>query len=90
MFHLKLILIVVKVGKRGKLMRKILSIIFFLAFSLLTILPSQAEDVFYNTQSKKYHNFYCRYITKCTVNCIKITKKEAIQRGGVPCKVCGG
>lgn len=71
-------------------MRNIISIFFILCFAFSSVLPAQAEDVFFNTKSKKYHNFYCRYVQKCTVNCVKITKKEAKQRGGVPCKVCGG
>lgn len=46
--------------------------------------------VVYNTKTGKYHAPYCQWAKKCTVNCIKIDKQEAIRRGGVPCKVCGG
>ena len=38
----------------------------------------------------KYHKITCKWAKKCTKNCIKIEKKKAQQRGGVPCKVCGG
>ena len=44
----------------------------------------------FNTQTLKYHKLDCQWAKKCTVNCIKIDKKEAIKRGGKPCKVCGG
>lgn len=68
-------------------MKKIIS--FLLLFSMLQA-SVFAEIVFYNTQTGKYHQPWCRWAKKCTVNCIKIEKKEAIKRGGVPCKVCGG
>ncbi len=71
-------------------MKKVFTIICILCFNFLLIQPCVAEEVFYNTKSHKYHNFACRYVTKCTVNCIKIDKKEAKRRGGIPCKVCGG
>lgn len=71
-------------------MKKILAIILFL---MLCLLPAQvcfAETVIYNTKTHKYHQIWCRWAAKCTVNCIQLDKKEAIKRGGVPCKVCGG
>ena len=46
--------------------------------------------VMYNIKTNKYHHIECKWAKKCTVNCIKIDKKEAIKRGGIPCKVCGG
>lgn len=49
-----------------------------------------AETVIFNTKTHKFHQIGCRYAIKCTVNCIKIERKEAIKRGGIPCKVCGG
>lgn len=49
-----------------------------------------AYPVMYNTSSGKYHQLWCKWAKKCSVNCIKIDHKEAIKRGGVPCKVCGG
>jgi hypothetical protein len=38
----------------------------------------------------KYHCPTCIWAVRCTKNCIKIPKSEAINRGGVPCRVCGG
>ena len=64
-------------------MKKIISLL--IALSLMA--PAYAETVMMNVNTKKYHKEYCRYVNK---NCIKIEKKEAIKRGGVPCKVCGG
>jgi hypothetical protein len=46
--------------------------------------------VYFNTKSFKYHSPDCQWAHRCTKNCISIPKSEAIQRGGVPCKVCGG
>lgn len=72
-------------------MRKFLSTLLIASFLFAgTIAPANAEPVMYNTQTKKIHQLWCRWAKKCTVNCIKIEKKEAIKRGGVPCKVCGG
>jgi len=67
----------------------------FLSFlTLFTLLimstPVLAEMVMFNTQTLKYHKLGCRWAKKCTLNCIKIDKKEAVKRGGKPCKVCGG
>lgn len=47
------------------------------------------ETVFYNTQSHKFHKMSCIWATRCTKNCIPITRGEALQIG-IPCKVCGG
>lgn len=69
---------------------------FFLIFCLAVIfnisvpLCSYAEVVMFNLKTKKYHSVSCKWAKKCTVNCIKIDKKIAIRRGGIPCKVCGG
>jgi len=48
------------------------------------------RQVMFNTSSVKYHDPSCRWAEKCTKNCVKVSESEAIQRGGVPCKVCGG
>jgi len=48
------------------------------------------EIVAFNTKSHKYHCLTCQWAAKCTQNCIQVKKSEAIARGGVPCKVCGG
>ena len=48
------------------------------------------QTVFYNTNTHKYHKLSCVWAKRCTRHCIPVTRKEAIQKGGVPCKVCGG
>ena len=68
-------------------MKKFIALI--LCFTIL--LPSCfAETVVYNTKTHKYHKPGCQWAIKCTANCIKLEKKEAVNRGGIPCKVCGG
>lgn len=44
--------------------------------------------VAYNTQSGKYHKTSCKWALRCTENCIEISIEDAVNRGGVPCKVC--
>lgn len=46
--------------------------------------------VIFNTKTKKFHSPECRWAIRCTRNCISLSKSEAIRRGGVPCKICGG
>ena len=46
--------------------------------------------VSFNTQTHKYHCPTCRYAKQCTKNCIEIKTSEAIAKGGVACKICGG
>ena len=69
-------------------MKKVLVFIILL-ISLFLPLNSFADTVVYNTKTRKYHAQSCASANKCTVNCIKIDRKQAIQRGGVPCKICG-
>ena len=69
-------------------MKKILSFAVILNLFFCTV--ANAEAVMYNTNTHKYHALWCRWAKKCTVNCIKIEKKQAIKRGGITCKVCGG
>lgn len=69
-------------------MKKILTL--FIAICINLSVTAVAETVIYNTKTGKIHTTYCQHAKKCTVNCVKIEKKEAIKRGGVPCKVCGG
>lgn len=71
-------------------MRKIFTIIFIITLSVVYAPSCFAEDVVYNTKTGKFHSTWCQWAKKCTVNCIIIDKKEAIKRGGIPCKVCGG
>src|SRR2546425_12252566 len=61
----------------------------FVAVSTLA-LAADDEMVAFNTKSHKYHCLSCQYAVKCTQNCIQIKRSDAIARGGVPCKVCGG
>ncbi len=49
-----------------------------------------ANYVVFNTNSHIYHAPWCKWADRCTVNCIKTSKQNAIMRGGRPCKVCGG
>lgn len=60
--------------------------------SILTQCLAQAQDerVMFNVKSLKYHNPTCEWAQRCTRNCIAIPRSEAIRRGGIPCKVCGG
>lgn len=44
----------------------------------------------FNVNTFKYHNPHCKWAIRCTSSCIRITRAEAIRRGGIPCKVCGG
>lgn len=48
------------------------------------------QTVYFNTNSRKYHHHSCEWARKCTRNCVTLPKSEAIRRGGIPCKVCGG
>lgn len=65
----------------------------FLSYLFMVILLSgccYAETAVYNTKTGKIHKPSCPSAKNCTVNCVKIDKKEAQSRGGVPCKKCGG
>jgi hypothetical protein len=72
---------------------------------LLTIanpLASLAEDasvfaavdgdpfVAFNVNSLKFHHPDCPSAIHCTRSCITIRRSDAIRRGGIPCKHCGG
>jgi hypothetical protein len=46
--------------------------------------------VMFNQHALKFHDPNCVWAHKCTRNCVSIPLSEAIRRGGVPCKVCGG
>lgn len=46
------------------------------------------DRVIFNMTSKKYHKPSCNTVKRCT-NCVELSRKEAKERGGVPCKVCG-
>ena len=71
-------------------MKKIIasSITVFILF--MTSISVSAETVVFNWKTLKYHKPGCQWAQKCTQNCTPVDKKEAVKRGGVPCKVCGG
>ncbi|MBQ8476825.1 nuclease [bacterium] len=71
-------------------MKKFLTGALAVSILLISSAPVFAETVMFNTQTLKFHKLTCKWAKKCTVNCIKIDRKEAIKRGGIPCKVCGG
>ena len=52
--------------------------------------PAKEQLVEFNTNSYKFHNPRCKWAIRCTRNCIRIPRSEAVKQGGVPCKVCGG
>ena len=47
-----------------------------------------ADTVVFNTSTHRIHSPNCKCAKNCTVNCIKIDRVDAINRGGIPCKVC--
>ena len=69
-----------------------------LAISLATVLAlpypvaatSASEKVSVNVESLKFHCPTCVWALRCTKNCVTTTRADALKRGGVPCKVCGG
>lgn len=62
-----------------------------LAIVALSVAAATApEKVAYNTKSHIYHCLTCTWAKRCTVNCVDISRGEAIKRGGRACKVCGG
>lgn len=86
-------------------MFKYLKLVAALSFVMIAVMPAaptasaknaasttaeQSEKVAFNTKTRKYHALSCRWARKCTKSCIVIPRSEAIKRGGVPCKVCGG
>ena len=71
-------------------MKKVFIIFCFLFFIVFDLNVANAKIVVFNTKTLKYHNVYCKYAQKCTVNCIKLEQEKAIKRGGKACKVCGG
>ena len=60
-----------------------------LLFSL-SVAATADDQVYFNTHTHKYHCLTCVWAKKCTANCVKISREEAIRRGGVACKICGG
>ncbi|MFH1653526.1 MAG: hypothetical protein ABIE74_05675 [Pseudomonadota bacterium] len=69
------------------------TVLFFLIFIFATLATAQDranEEVFFNKKTHKVHKLSCEWAHRCTKNCIKIKRADAFNRGGVPCKVCGG
>lgn len=69
------------------------SVVFVLAlalFGLVAVSWAAEETVYFNVQSKKFHCLSCQWAKRCTRNCVKVSRSEALRRGGVACKVCGG
>lgn len=56
------------------------------------LLIAQAHEmvVMFNVKSLKFHNPACEWAQRCTRNCVAVPRSEALRRGGVPCKICGG
>ena len=71
-------------------MKKIFAFLMTGLVLLMTSTAVFAETVIFNWKTLKYHKPGCQWAQKCTQNCTPVDKKEAIKRGGVPCKVCGG
>jgi hypothetical protein len=72
-------------------MRRIAIIALLVALVVSASFAATADDqVYFNTHTHKYHCLTCVWAKKCTSNCVKISREEAIRRGGVACKICGG
>ena len=71
-------------------MKKIFTSVITLFVLLMTSTAVFAETVVFNWKTLKYHKPSCQWAQKCSQNCTKVDKKEAIKHGGKPCKVCGG
>lgn len=71
-------------------MKKLLIIISILSILVISTASAVAEMVIYNTKTGKFHNLNCKWAKQCTINCIKIDRKEAINKEGVSYKVCDG
>jgi hypothetical protein len=67
------------------------ALVLSLALSAGTPAPAVATDlVYFNVQTHKFHCTSCQWAAKCTKHCVAIPREEALKRGGVPCRVCGG
>jgi hypothetical protein len=82
--------------------RRLLSLAFFIAVLHAPIPPPRvafaAEDssakatdvVTFNVKTLKIHCPLCSAAQRCTKSCVDIRRADAIKRGGVACKLCGG
>jgi hypothetical protein len=58
--------------------------------SVHRVATAAEKMVVFNAQTHKYHDPSCTWARRCTRHCKTLPLSEAIRRGGVPCKVCGG
>lgn len=85
-----------------KLLRRLLPTTLFVALLLVPVSPRRvafaAEDsaakvtdiVTFNVKTLKIHCPSCSAARRCTKSCVDIPRADAIKRGGVACKLCGG
>ena len=67
------------------------SLLVILLLVLTAAITAPRDDVVaFNKSTLKYHCVTCKWAVRCTKNCVEIPRAEALRRGGVPCKVCGG
>jgi methylphosphotriester-DNA--protein-cysteine methyltransferase len=50
---------------------------------------TREDVVVFNVKTKKYHKASCLWAERCTRNCVFMKRSEALEKGGMPCKVCG-
>ncbi len=77
-------------GSRGARDALGVCLVMCLLLTSVVIAADPDEMVAFNTKTLKFHCLSCQWAVKCTQNCVTIPRSEAIKRGGVPCKVCGG
>jgi len=56
----------------------------------LQVTATAEQRVVFNVKTLKYHCPTCSAAKRCTKSCINTTLADALQRGGVACKLCGG
>jgi hypothetical protein len=56
----------------------------------VTSTAASVRIVTYNRNSHKYHNPRCAAAIRCTSSCEDIPYNQAIERGAIPCQLCGG
>lgn len=61
---------------------------FFIGLFVSISIAASSLTVAFNTKSHKYHYMSCSAAKRCTVNCIDLSLEDAIERGGIPCKIC--
>lgn len=71
------------------MLKKLLTILLITLF-MQSVAFAETVVFKFNVDTKKIHSINCTSAKKCTKNCIKIDRKKAVKRGGVPCKNCAG